>query len=176
MALDARRRIHDHVLAYPGLHLREIARQTALDPNHVKYHLGRLEKAHLVTSRKEDGYQRFWPTEHDERGTRGRLPPDERKVLALLRRPIPLHIVTILLDREEANQRELVDAVGTAQSTLSYHLKRMERQGLLVVESTGRQRRYRLADHDRLHALLMRYKPPDALVAGFLDAWEQVEM
>jgi predicted transcriptional regulator len=176
LALDTRRSVHEWVSKYPGLHLREIARGTDLDPNHVKYHLSVLEKHGLVSSRKEDGYWRFWPKVEGSLGHQDALPPDEKKVLALLRREIPLHVTLRLLEDGEANQRRLVDHLGVSQSTLSYHLKRMEKDGLVVVEKEGRERIYRLVDHERIHALLLRYRPPDALVQGFLDAWEQLEL
>lgn len=176
LALDARRTIYEWVEKYPGLHLREIARGAHLEPNHVKYHLTYLEKHGLVSSRREEGYWRFWPKTETRVGAHDSLPPAEKKVLSLLRREVPLHVTLLLLESGETNQRTLAEKVGTSQSTMSYHLKRMEREGLVERRKEGREVWYRLVEADQVQALLLRYKPPDALVRGFLDAWEQLEL
>lgn len=176
LLLESRKTIYQWVSDYPGLHLREIARGTRLDPNHVKYHLTALEKHGLVSSRKEDGYWRFWPKTTGTLGTHDAMAADEKKVLALLRREIPLHVALLLIEGGETNQRRLVDKIGVSQSTLSYHLKRMERDGLVQVRKEGRERIFSLVDPERVQGLLLRYRPPDALVEGFLDAWEQLEL
>lgn len=164
------------VTQYPGLHLRELARQLDLDPNHAKYHLTYLEKHGLVSSRKEEGYWRFFPRETGSVGLRDVVSVDKKRVLSFLRRPVPLHAVLILLDRGRATQGELAGAVGVAQATLHYHVGKMESSGLLVSRREGRERIYELAKPDEVLDLLVRYRPPDALVQGFLDAWEQLEL
>ncbi|MBW3582279.1 MAG: helix-turn-helix domain-containing protein [Euryarchaeota archaeon] len=174
LALDARRRVYRYVERYPGLHLAEVARGTGLGTNHAKYHLGYLERHGLVTGRTEEGYRRFWPKEASELGPVDRIPSGDKKVLALLRRPVPLRIVLSLLERDEASQVSLLADVDVAQSTLSYHLKRLVEAGVLEVDKRGRERVFRLVEHDRLLALLVRYRPPDALVKGYLEAWESL--
>lgn len=101
---------------------------------------------------------------------------DDKRILALLRRPVPLRIVLELLDRGEASQVALLERVDVAQSTLSYHLSKLVKAGVVVAEKQGRERAYRLAEPERAMGLLMRYRPPDRLVAGFLEAWEGFEL
>lgn len=176
LALESRRTVYQFLERYPGLHLREVARGTGMDPNHVKYHLQSLEKNGLVSSRKEDGYWRFWPTESSSVGKREVLSPKDKKVVALLRREVPLHVTLLLLEQGEAKVKDLVEKVGVSQSTLSYHLRKMEKDGLVEARKEGRERHYRLIEHDRIQGLLLQYKPPDSLVKGFLEAWEQLEL
>lgn len=177
LELEARRRLHDHVHRYPGLHLSEIARGLEIETNHAKYHLQRLERHGLVTSAKdEEGYWRFWPRTASGHGAHRSLPVDDKKVLALLRNPLPLHITLLLLNDDELNHRQLTERTGAAHGTVHYHLKKMERDGLVTSERAGRERRYRVQDPHRAHRLLLAHKPPDRLVAGFLAAWEAVEL
>jgi predicted transcriptional regulator len=176
LELDSRRRLYEFVTKFPGLHLREIARGVELDPNHAKYHLQYLEKHDLVSSRRQDGYWTFWPR-HDEGGaTQEAVDRRDKDILAFLRRPVPLHIVLLLLDRPDLNQVDMLEHVGVGQSTLHYHLKKLEAAGVLVSQRPGRERVYQLLEPERLLGLLMRFRPPDSLVQGFLEAWEQLEL
>lgn len=173
LELEVRRRIHEHLHRYPGLHLREVARSLELEPNHAKYHLDRLERHGLVSSRKEDGYWRFWPRDD---GKKEQVDRRDKKALALLRKKVPLHVASLLLEHEEMSQVALLEHVGLAQSTLHYHLRNMEKAELITSRKPSRERFYRLLDPDHVEDLLVRYRPPDHLVQGFLDTWEQLEL
>lgn len=172
LELEARRRLYEHVKRYPGLHLREIARATGLEMNHAKYHLLYMQRHGLVSSRRDEGYWRFFPREESRMGWHDEVSPQAKGALALLRRPVPLHVTLLLLEKGEMNQTQILERVGVAASTLHYHLAHMERAALLVSERRGRERMCRLVDAELVAALLMRYRPPPALVADFLDAWD----
>lgn len=176
LSLEARRRLWDHVRAFPGLHQAEVARALGMDANHVKYHLERLERSGLVAARREGGYVQYFPREEGPVGLQDTVAPGDKRVIALLRRPVPLHATLLLLDRGEATHAELLEEVGVAHGTLHYHLQRMEAAGLVESERQGRERRYRIAGRDRVEALLLRHRPPDALVQGFIEAWEALEL
>lgn len=172
--LDARKRLHDYVVQYPGLHLSELARAFGMDTNHAKYHLEYLEARGILTSQRDANYVRWYAKREGALGPQEALSPREKELLAQLRRPILLHIALILLDRETVTHAELLPVVGVAHGTLHYHLKNMERSGVIRSTKEGRERRYVLMEPGAILALLMRYKPPDALVSGFLSAWEDV--
>lgn len=176
LALGARRRLHEQVQTFPGLHLAELARGLEMDPNHAKYHLDRLERSGLVTSRHEGGFLLYFPREPTAVGLQDAVPAQDKAVLAALRRPVPLHIALLLIDRGRTTHAQLLEDVGVAHGTLHYHLKRMEDAGILTSVKEGRERWYTLADRDTVERLLTKYRPPNALVEGFLDAWEGVQL
>lgn len=176
LSLGARRRLHRQVGTFPGLHLAELARTVDMSPNHAKYHLDRLERSGLVTSRQEGGFLVYFPKETGSIGLREAVPAPDKLTLALLRRPVPLHIVLLLLDKQVATHAQLLGEVGVAHGTLHYHLKRLETAAVLVSERQGRERLYRINDTRRVEELLTRFKPPSALVEGFLDAWEGLDL
>lgn len=176
LELEARRRLFDHLKRYPGLHLSEIARGVGLETNHTKYHLEYLEKHGLVSSRKEDGYWRFFPRTEGTTGMRDILSVEDKKLLSFLRRPVPLHVTLILMERGEATHGEISEEVDVSPATAHYHLKKMEGAALLESRKEGRSRFYWVHDPDRVLDLLIQYKPPDDLVSGFLEAWEQFEL
>ena len=176
LALEARKRVYEYVQRFPGLHLREIARGVGMETNHAKYHLRYLEKHGLLSSRREQGYWRFFAKEEGSLGLREAMAPQEKTVLALLRQPIPLHAILLLLEQENLSAEELRGKMGVAHSTLLYHLDKLERAGVLASDRAGRERRFRLVDRDRIAAQVTRFRPPDQLVQGFLEAWEQLEL
>lgn len=172
---DVRRRIYDHVQEYPGLHLSEIARNSEIDTNHAKYHLRVLEDNDFVSSKRQDGYWRFYPRANGSVGRRDILQPEEKEWLSLLRREIPLHITLLLLDRGEANGSEIQDALDIAASTVHYHASKMEDATLLESRKDGRKRVYGIHDPEKVEDLVREHKPPDVLVEGFLEGWEELE-
>jgi predicted transcriptional regulator len=176
LALEARRRVYEYVQRFPGLHLREIARGAGMETNHAKYHLRYLEKHGLLSSRREEGYWRFFAKEEGSVGLRESLAPQEKTVLALLRQPVPLHAILLLLENETASAEELRAKVGVAHSTLLYHMEKLERAGVVASDPAGRERRFRHGDPDGIPGQVTRFRPPDQLVRGFLEAWEQLEL
>ena len=168
--------MHTQVSTYPGLHLAELARGLDMDPNHAQYHLDRLERSGLVASRHEGGFLLYFPKEETTLGLRDAVAAQDKAILAALRRPVPLHIALLLMERGRATHAQLLEDVGVAHGTLHYHLKRLEDSGLLASVKEGRERWYTLADRDRVEALLTKYRPPNALVEGFLDAWEGLQL
>lgn len=176
LELEARRRLYEVVERFPGLHLREIARNASMDANHAKYHLLYMEKNGLVSSREEGGYWRFFPKVEGRLGPQEVLSPNDKAVLALLRQPVPLHCILVLLNDGESSIDALAQRVGVAHSTLLYHLGKLERSGLLESRKDGRMRLVRLSSPEAIQSQLLRFRPPDSLVSGFLEAWEQLEL
>lgn len=176
LQLEARRRLLGEVERFPGLHLSELARRCGLDTNHAKYHLQRLERSGVVSSRAVDGRQAFFPRREGPVGTQEAIGAGDQRVLALLRQPVPLHAVLLLLDRGACTHADLDAAVPVARTTLHYHMGKLEKAGVVASHKEGKERVYELAEPERLEALLLRYRPPDQLVAGFLEAWEALEL
>ncbi len=176
LELRARRRIFDHVKTFPGLHLRELARQVDLDPNHVRYHVRYLEQHGLVSGIREGGYVRYFPRVVGPVGYQDVLSPREKAALAVLRRPAPLRIVLVLLDRETASVGALAAEINLAHSTVNYHLRRMAAAGVVELRRNAGGRKYALTDPEAVLAQLVRHRPPDALVQGFLEAFEALDL
>jgi predicted transcriptional regulator len=136
----ARRRLYDHVLAHPGVHLREIERATHLPLGQVLYHLDRLERMGLLASARENGFRRYYDASTVSR--------QEKPLLAALRHEVPRRVVLALLERPGLAHKELLDLVPVAGSTLTFHLQRLLTAGVLTAEraSLSVGPRYALAD------------------------------
>jgi predicted transcriptional regulator len=165
-----RRRILSLVNQYPGLHLRELQRRALTSAMLVEYHLNVLERLGLVTSQEEGGYRRFFPAK-DARLPLGKT---EKVWLGLLRQPVPLGIALYLVENPLAAHKDLADVVPVTKSTLTYHLKNMESAGLVVREPPVGGRAFKLADAEKVLALLRAYRPTPDMVAAYGEMWDQI--
>jgi predicted transcriptional regulator len=122
----------------PGIHLRSIERRTDLPLGQVLYHLDRLERMGLVSSLRDRGFRRYYVTQTIGRG--------EKRMLAALRHATPRRILLALLRGPRRTHKELLDDVGVAGSTLSFHLQRLVEAGILRRLVDGGATRYEVAE------------------------------
>lgn len=172
--METRRRVFLSVNRYPGLELSRLAKEAGVDESLVRYHVRVLEDADLVRSEEEGGHRRIFPLERTMAGSANPLDETGRTWLSLLRRPPILRAVVALLNQEPLKAGELADACGVSASTASHHISRMEEGELIGVEREGRARMIRLKDRERVLDLLSEHPPPDDLVQGFVEAWDDL--
>lgn len=172
--LEKRRKVFLTVNRYPGLELSRLAREAGVDESLARYHVRILEEANLVRSQEEGGHRRVFPLERTKAGSKSPLDETEREWLALMRRPPILRAVVALLNDEPLAAGELADACGVSASTASHHISRMEEGGLVDVTREGRSRQIRLADRKRVLSLVAEHPPPEDLVQGFIEAWDDL--
>jgi len=160
--LDLRRRLVRLVEQYPGLHLRELARQSDISEALAGYHMDVLVAEEIVTAQADGVYKRFYPS-------KGPSPTEtEKDLIRILRQRVPLQIVLHLLDAKQIGHGDLTQRLGLAKSTVSYHLGKLRDAGL-IAERTGS---LFLAEPKRIERLLLRWEPPRDLTDSFADLWE----
>jgi DNA-binding transcriptional ArsR family regulator len=161
--LEMRRRLAGLVAAYPGLHVREAARQLNTSMALVEYHLALLLDAGLVETRRDDRYVRIYPV------TGPRPTGAERDLLALLRERLPLSVTLFLLDRgEPVKHGEVADALRLGKSKLSFHLRKLEAAGIVAKTVHGE---FVVLQPKRVQRLLWTYQPTPDLRQEFADVW-----
>ncbi len=162
--LDIRRRIYATIQAYPGLHVRELARQLETSVALVEYHLAILGQNGLVRVERDERYARLFA-----KGDAAAPSARERDALGALRAKLPLQITLYLLDQEEAVQhKRICDDLGLGKSKLSFHLRKLEAAGVVRKSADGR---FEPADRARLLALLLAYQPTPDMRTEFADLW-----
>jgi predicted transcriptional regulator len=163
--LEMRRRLYAMAQKYPGLHVRELARQLDTSMALVEYHLAILRQNGLATVEHGDGYARVFAK---ERGKEARSAA-ERKTLGLLRGRLPLAIVLYLLDRDEpAPHKGICEALGIGKSKLSFHLRKLEDAGVIRKTEDGR---FEPVQRTRLMALLLENQPTPDVKQEFAKLW-----
>jgi predicted transcriptional regulator len=170
----ARKRLYDFVCANPGYHLREVARATGLGLTLVDYHLRFLEKHGLVASMRDGEYKRYYPRSVPGADVGRALTSEERRLLALLRQPVPLRVISLLMEREAAAHKDLLERVPVGASTLSHHLGKLVAGGVIVRTKTGS---YRVRDPHAVARLMVGYDlaTPDQ-VDKFLEMWGEFRL
>jgi predicted transcriptional regulator len=162
-----RRRVYRLVLQYPGVHLRGVEQQLGISSALASYHLRELEKGQWLRSYEMEGYLRWFP---GPRSREAALTRRERRLLGLLREEAALQITLLLLERGALRPAELVGLLGLAKSTVSYHVAKMERAGLV----RRRSDEVLLADAELAETLLLRFEPTPDLIARFRRLWEDL--
>ena len=160
MADDFRARILAMIAQYPGLHVRELARQLDASQARVAYHIPIMVGAGAVEERRTDGALHLF-------AKGDRLKAHDRDVLALLRRPLPLQIVLQLLDEPGLRHAALASSLGLGKSKLSFHLKKMVELGIVDLHD-GVQ----LIRPNQLRKLLEGQRATPDLRTRFADMWE----
>jgi predicted transcriptional regulator len=154
-----RQRILNLVQEYPGLHLREVARQLETSVALIEYHVEGLVKDSAVERIIDNRHHRLFPHGHQ-------LPS---KALMTLRDSKSLKVVLHLL-QSPATHSELVKHTGFGKSTLSFHLRRMERAGLIAKDGS----KYALLEPETVRALVANNRPTPDLLSRFANLWDDL--
>jgi predicted transcriptional regulator len=158
--LPLRKRITEYVRMNPGVHFRQISRDLDLAIGQLDFHLNALVKGEVLVKDSSTSNARYF--------VRDRFTREERKTMSFLRREIPRGIVIFMMEKGEATPHEILGSFSFTHATLSYHLKRLERAGILSVEQRGRERYYHLQDPELIEMLLVLYRTTlmDTIVDG----------
>lgn len=156
-----RERILRLVRTYPGLHLRELARQADTSLNLVQYHIQRLHDEDKLDISLEGGKVRVFSPE---------LAKQDRRAVACLRDRKRLQVAMALLDAQPQSHGALATALKLGKSTLSFHLRQMEEDGLLQSDGDG----YALRDPARIKHMLDSFPPTPDAADRLADVWRRV--
>lgn len=159
--LETRRRVLHLVREYPGLHLREIARQLDVAVALVEYHLPYLEAAGAVRTESQDRYVRVFA-----RGD-GAPTSAERAMLGPLRSGTALQVVLYLLEHGPRRHKDICDGLGLGKSKLSFYLRKLEAVGLVAATDQG----FAVPRPERVGRLLLEHRPTPDLRERFADLW-----
>jgi DNA-binding transcriptional ArsR family regulator len=149
--------------------MREIGRDLAIPMGTLEYHLHYLVKADLLATRQDPRFTRYFAT--------GGLSRQEKDVLAVLRQKVPRQIAAHLLLEPGSSHGRLLEKFALSASTLSFHLKKLLRAGIVSVEKAGRENLYRVVDPELVARVLVAHKETffDDVVDRFADVWLAME-
>lgn len=162
--LDGRRALFDLVKERPGIHLRAIAETAGQAISTAEYHLHQLVKFGLLDTREEGGVKAFFPPEIDRR---------DKDLLYVVRHEAPRRICAHLLLSPEATPAELKDALGIPAPTLSFHLKKLLKNGVTAEEKRGRTKALTINNPERVASVLVTYRATflDDAIDRFAETW-----
>jgi predicted transcriptional regulator len=170
LELEARRKIYKLVEKNPGLHFREIQRRLGVAVGSLQYHLGYLEKEHLIKASKHGKFRRYFTTKQRGLG-------ESQQEMNVLRKESTRKIILFLQQRKRAaTNRQIAKAIGLTPSTTSFHLNSLIAAEVIEKRRSGRRSLFSLKEKAKTAGLLVSYQKSflDELVDNFVDVWQQV--
>jgi predicted transcriptional regulator len=164
-----RERIRETVRQFPGIHLRGITKHVETSTTLARYHLDHLIADGSVRETRVGGFTRYFP-----RGADWKLSSEDRAMLNVLRQERPLEIVLALLEFGGLQHRDLVETVGGSKATLSYHLEKLVKAGIVEKVPRGERKGFHLVDPPRVRRLLSRYEPVPEIDQQVHDLWDDL--
>jgi predicted transcriptional regulator len=166
LELQSRREIYQHVADTPGIHFRALLDAMGCAKGTLQYHLRWLVEEGLIEESDDGEYTRYYPA--------GDFDAEDRRVLNALRRTIARRILAYLASEGALTTSVLADRLEKSDSTISWHLSKLQEAGLVEKERDGRRVYYELTDPDRVQYLYTVYQGSftDRLVDRLFDLWD----
>jgi predicted transcriptional regulator len=151
---ENRRKIYVVIEGSPGIHLRELQRVLNMPLTTMEYHLSYMSRKKIIYSETDTHYKRYYAKPLDD---------EDKKVLSALRQKRLREIVLLILSNGKAKYQFMADYLKVPHSTLSFYLKYLVDNGILLKEKVGYETIYTVKDDDKVVKVLVAYK------ASFLD-------
>ncbi|ABN57682.1 MULTISPECIES: winged helix-turn-helix transcriptional regulator [Methanoculleus] len=135
---ETRTAIYDHIRAHPGIRLGTLAEDLGINRGTLRYHLGKLQEFGMIASTAVGGQTGYFEN-------RQKYSPLEEKVLIHLKNPNTREILFTLLESPEASRPELAERLGITASSVSWHLRRLKNDGVVLREKERGDVRYTLS-------------------------------
>jgi predicted transcriptional regulator len=124
-----RGRVYEYIRNNPGTYYSEIKRELELNNGNLTYHLHTLEREALIKSRTKGRFKVFYPMDV-------KIPTDMEPEFSGFR----TQLLDLIREHPGISQKELGALLpNKKQRTISYHIKNMEREGVLRLEKVGRE-------------------------------------
>ncbi|AKB84907.1 winged helix-turn-helix transcriptional regulator [Methanococcoides methylutens] len=132
-----RKDVFDHIVSNPGCSVADISHDLELNRGTVKYHLKKLHIEHKIIVSDHGSSPRFFQNNSTY--------SEQARIIAPFLQDInQKRILLMIRDKPGMTNNEISQALSITNSTVSYHLKKMTTNELLLSEKDGRYRRYSL--------------------------------
>ena len=151
---ENRKKIYETIERSPGIHLREIQRILDMPLTTLEYHLSYMTRKKIIYSEAETHYKRYYAKP---------LGDEDKKVLSALRQKRLREVVLLILSNGKAKYQFMAEYLKIPHSTLSFYLKYLVDNGILLKDKVGYETIYTVKDEDIVVKVLVAYE------ASFLD-------
>jgi predicted transcriptional regulator len=118
----------------------------------VQYHLARLEKAGRIASNRHGLFRYYFPI--------GVFQDNEKNLLEILSQETARDILIFIIEQKNPTQTDIVDRIGVSAASVSWHVSRLTKLGLISEIREGKYKRYQLnGDPRNLVSLMKNYYP-----------------
>lgn len=131
-----REKLFQTIESVPGIHFHALQRELAWNTGALTYHLRVLERHQLIVSRRDGILRRFYLVGQAPRTMPVATAPVTGAQVSLS--GLRGNVLQTVRARGSIAQSALAEELGASKQTLNYHVKNLERLGLLRVERVGR--------------------------------------
>ncbi len=128
-----RQEIHGLIQDNPGIHMSELGRELDASWGTLLHHLDKLEKARLVVSEDTSGKRCFFLP--------GQVSQEHKDILPALENETARAIAEHFADNPGATQKDAAEALDLSAALVSWHVKRLEKAGVLTRTREGRTKK-----------------------------------
>lgn len=139
LANDTRSMVFSAIRENPGIHLHGLAREAKIGMGTLRHHLDKLLAAGKITGRHDAARVRFYENN-------GAYSAAEQVVLRHLHNETRKKILALLLVTPSAGRNEIARVLGMTGSTITWHMKILEEDGLLCPQREGKTIVYAIPD------------------------------
>src|SRR4030042_6067437 len=161
---ENRRKVYSVIETNPGIHMRELQRVLDMPLTTLEYHLTYMSRKKIIFKESDSHYKRYYVRPLDS---------EDKKILSALRHKKMREIFFVVLINKKAKYQSLADQLNLPNSTLSFYLKYLVDNMVLVKERIGYENIYTIRDEDRVARVLIAYKASflDKVVDKALNTW-----
>jgi DNA-binding MarR family transcriptional regulator len=124
-----RGQIYGYIMAYPGENYSSIKKAMGVENGTLTHHLYILEREGFVTSRVDGRNKRFYPAG---------VTREKKKKASMIQKAI----LKMIRQSPDVTQTEIAEALGTSKQVVNYHIKSLQKVGLLSVAKNGSHLEY----------------------------------
>jgi len=127
--LELRKKIYQHILKYPGLHLVKLSGELDIPKTTLRHHLKFLKSHELISTKSEGKYLRYYAKE--QFGKR------DKEILTLFRQEVPSNMILYMMVYVVASRSELSRHLEKHPTTIAFHLKKFKELDIVETAEIG---------------------------------------
>jgi len=151
-----RQRVHDMIVANPGITIKEVSGLCAIGWGTAVYHLKRLEGERLIVSERNRQFRRYYKNG-------GGIVNESKAAFGELKHPVTERLAQSIIASPGSCQKDLCERVGVSAPVAHKYLSRLASAGLVSMQREWKTVRYFATP--RLEDLILITKPTLAPVA-----------
>jgi predicted transcriptional regulator len=133
----------------PGIHFRELQRKMKIGTGHLLFHIGHLKKMGLIRTSQDGQYLRFY--------SNGEIDNQDKRIIEISRQKNISKILSMLVKQGTIQYSDLVNELNLSLSTVSWHLKKLIDNNIIVKYTRGRKSYYALYDPVLIKKVVTKY-------------------
>ena len=166
---DIRGEIYDFIIKNPGIRYRVLIRLVGVSNGVLTYHLGMLEKFGEIRVERMSNKRvtRYFTVN---------IPKEDSNIISCFKSKVIRSIVFFVINNDLCTFNEIVNHIGKAPSTISWHVKKLREAGILRIIHGNDRILYSLTDKAIINRVLLEYQETftDQVIDNYADMIEKL--